>query len=134
MEKTMNLFYLVLILLLSGCDMFNTDKKEPEPEVEQYFQAEVNGESWSGESLLAAFTLTETETVLQVFAIQYDDEANFPYNNHIGFTLDYNPDKVSYDVIWKLENTWIYGDAYYEKDGDARIALYINQFRQILII
>lgn len=118
----MNLFFLLLIMLASGCKLFNSEKKETEPEVEQYFHAEINGQPWSGEPR-AAFTFTETDTILQVFATRFDS-VKYPYNNHISFTLDYDPENTVYEVVRKYENSWIFGGAYYENDGDARIAVY----------
>lgn len=34
---TMLVFVLSITLLLSGCNLFDAKKKEPEPEIEQYF-------------------------------------------------------------------------------------------------
>jgi len=123
MEKTMNLFFIILILLISGCDMFNTDKKEPEPEVKQYFRAEVNGESWSGVPRAVLSNLGDLPW-FSLYAIGYDS-TKWPYSEDIGFSIHFNSEESEYNVIREPEENGRTSGAYFvESDGDATIARY----------
>lgn len=110
-----------VLLLLSGCGV--TENEIP-PEFESYFKAEINGESWSGDSPRAAFTFIETDTLFQVFTSKYDSLL-YPYQDKIGFSFFKTKEKSEYSVLLEMDkHERITGSYYVEKDGDAVIAWY----------
>lgn len=123
MDKKMNIFYLVLILLLSGCNLFDSGKKETEPEFEQYFNAEINGSIYKGTPNAFLSNLGGLPW-LNLFAMQYDS-TKWPYAERIGFSIHFNSEKSKYGVIRKQEENGRSSGGYFtERDGDAIIARY----------
>jgi hypothetical protein len=120
MNRIINLFTWIL-LIMSGCGV---TENESIPEFESYLKAEINGESWRGDSPRAAFTFIEDDSLFQVFASEFDSVL-YPYNKHLGFTFFYEQEKNSYSVLRKNEKHGkSTGALYVEKDGDAVIAWY----------
>lgn len=101
---TMLVFVLSITLLLSGCNLFDAKKKEPEPEIEQYFRADLNGEQWSGNPA-GGFMIREDGRRWLSFNATWIDTMRYPYQDLIRFAVPFDTVKLAYNVIPKLSDS-----------------------------
>lgn len=121
--KTILFLPVFALALIISCDVTGHEPLD-KPRVEEYFRAEINGTLWTAGNPIAAFTIAGTDTLFQVYAIEYDT-LRWPYNEAISLSVDFNSHINEYPIITTRMNEWrIVGGRFNEVDGDANIAVY----------
>ncbi|MEO1023310.1 MAG: hypothetical protein AAFW89_12275 [Bacteroidota bacterium] len=124
MNSLLTINCILLLFLSSGCDLQEAPPAVVQPEPNGYMKAVINGESWSGDFPRTGFTFIEQDTLIQVFASQFDS-VRYPYNDTIVFSYFYQAGAHSFSVLRKPDkHEQRTGGFYVENDGDAIIAWY----------
>ncbi len=118
---------LPLLLIFSGCSLFDNEPKPLEP-IPTFFYAEINGERFDANGANAVITPANQYSMLD-FGGTFHFEELFPYKETIAFSVIYNENSSTYTLRLDsiLSNNLGFNTpsaAYYEKDGDAVISHY----------
>lgn len=124
------IYYHIIIsffLLLSNCSLFEEDP-EPLEAITTYFTADINGETFSANSLDGGIELWRGYNFLE-FSGQYSSKDIIPYREEIVFSMVYEEETTWYSLhndslLTDLMGFKVPSSSYYEAESDVTLSYF----------